>query len=484
MLIQRMMLGSRVQDKTTWDLGYTIADDAASKQIYVPLWNTDYTNTDKMVVDWGDGTSTKVTGPYSGDDLNPLFVHTYNAPGSYIVKMSASPETWSRTRVGQSGSTTYGYTTNLTTVYSAIPHIAGSHKASHDSSLNESKHMDVLFKNSTSLVNFPSDIFCNNTDAVTFSEIFSGCSSLSLTDDMLLFAGCSEAREFRDTFGGIKGGRINRGLFNDCTKASDFYMCFSGFAHSIQPVWFPNAYPTNDGLMQGLFQHTSAQNLTGCFSYSSVPNILGLFDGCNKLETLNSCFYGTTIGEFYVMEKPYDGQPVAYNWYNLFDDCVSLYDITGLFYNAVVPFAQFITPVDGPDIGPSSGGNIQNKWYYRAQAYPVARFANSPKLTYIEYSCGLKRTGDDTYPSGSFDVIILSTGLASPSSVPPHTIKGDAPRTAEPGFPWGANPTALSGKNNIALVVPPGSYTEQRIKKIQTTTVGQSFTNYTLVSER
>lgn len=47
MLIQRMMLGSRVQDKTTWDLGYTIADDAASKQIYVPLWNTDYTDTDK-----------------------------------------------------------------------------------------------------------------------------------------------------------------------------------------------------------------------------------------------------------------------------------------------------------------------------------------------------------------------------------------------------------------------------------------------------
>lgn len=54
MLIQRMMLGGgRVQDKTTWDLGYTIADDAASKQIYVPLWNTDYIDTDKMIVDWG-----------------------------------------------------------------------------------------------------------------------------------------------------------------------------------------------------------------------------------------------------------------------------------------------------------------------------------------------------------------------------------------------------------------------------------------------
>lgn len=48
-----MMPGSRVQDKTTWDLGYTIADDAASKQIYVPLWNTDYIDTDKMTVDWG-----------------------------------------------------------------------------------------------------------------------------------------------------------------------------------------------------------------------------------------------------------------------------------------------------------------------------------------------------------------------------------------------------------------------------------------------
>ena len=73
-----MMPDSRVQGKTIWDLGYTIADDAASKQIYVLLWNTDYTDTDKMIVDWGDGTFTTVTGPYSGDGLNPLFVHTYS----------------------------------------------------------------------------------------------------------------------------------------------------------------------------------------------------------------------------------------------------------------------------------------------------------------------------------------------------------------------------------------------------------------------
>lgn len=48
MLIQRMMLGG----------------------------STDYTDTDTMIVDWGDGTSTMVIG--SG--LNPLFVHTYNVP--------------------------------------------------------------------------------------------------------------------------------------------------------------------------------------------------------------------------------------------------------------------------------------------------------------------------------------------------------------------------------------------------------------------
>lgn len=477
MLIQRMMLGSRVQDKTTWDLGYTIADDAASKQIYVPLWNTDYINTDKMTVDWGDGTSTTVTGPYSGDDLNPLFVHTYNAPGSYVAKMSASPETWSRTKVGQSGSTTYGYTTNLTTVYNAIPHIAGSHKVSYVSPSLDFKHMDVLFKNSTSLVNIPSDIFCNNTDAVTFNETFGGCSALSLTDDMLLFAGCSEAVEFRDTFGGIKGGRINRGLFNDCTKASDFYLCFSGFHHSISPVWFPDDLPTEDGLMQGLFQHTSARDLTGCFSYSSIPNILGLFDGCDKLETLNSCFYGTTIGDFYKAKKPYDGQPTKYNWYNLFDDCVSLYDITGLFYNAVVPFDKFVLPIVGPD----DEDNIQDKWYYRAQAYPVARFANSPKLSFIEYSCGLKRTGDGTYPSGSFDVIILSDGNSALPGQITQTIEKDTFRTMVPGFPWGTNPTALSGSTNIALVIPSGSEMERRFNLMkQTTTL--VFTNYTLVS--
>lgn len=34
------------------------------------------TDTDKMTVDWGDGTSTMFIGP----GLNPLFVHTYNVP--------------------------------------------------------------------------------------------------------------------------------------------------------------------------------------------------------------------------------------------------------------------------------------------------------------------------------------------------------------------------------------------------------------------
>lgn len=461
MLIQRMMLGSRVQDKTTWDLGYTIADDAASKQIYVPLWNTDYTNTDRMTVDWGDGTSTKVTGPYSGDDLNPLFVHTYNAPGSYVAKMSASPETWSRTRIGQSGSTTYGYTTNLTTVYSAIPHIAGSHKASelsNDSSLANSKHMDVLFKNSISLVNIPSDIFSNNTDAVTFSETFGGCSALSLTDDMLLFAGCSEAVEFRDTFGGIKGGRINRGLFNDCTKASDFYLCFSGFLHSNNPEWFPNDLPTQDGLMQGLFQHTSARSLRGCFSYSSVPNILGLFDGCDKLETLNSCFYDTTIGEFYAFEKPYDGQPVKYNWYNLFDDCVNLVDITGLFLFAKVPSDTFMSP-DEID--------TENKWYYKAMAYPVLRFANSPNINYADNVSGLNLARETTPGRGTFDVIWLSTGPATFEQNANHPLQGEDMQAVPPGIAIhlvGSPVKTLSGENKAFIVVPSGSSMETHYK--------------------
>ena len=52
------------------------------------------TDTDTMIVDWGDGTCTMVIG--SG--LNPLFVRTYNAPVSCIAEMSASPETMSRIR--------------------------------------------------------------------------------------------------------------------------------------------------------------------------------------------------------------------------------------------------------------------------------------------------------------------------------------------------------------------------------------------------
>lgn len=40
----------------------------------MPGGSTDYTDTDTMIVDWGDGTYTMVIG--SG--LKPLFVHTCN----------------------------------------------------------------------------------------------------------------------------------------------------------------------------------------------------------------------------------------------------------------------------------------------------------------------------------------------------------------------------------------------------------------------
>lgn len=42
----------------------------------MPGGSTDYTDTDTMIVDWGDGTCTMAIG--SG--LNPLFARTYNVP--------------------------------------------------------------------------------------------------------------------------------------------------------------------------------------------------------------------------------------------------------------------------------------------------------------------------------------------------------------------------------------------------------------------
>lgn len=55
------------------------------------------TDTDTMIVDWGDGTCTMVIG--SG--LNPLFVRTYNVSVSRIVETSTSLETRSRTRISE-----------------------------------------------------------------------------------------------------------------------------------------------------------------------------------------------------------------------------------------------------------------------------------------------------------------------------------------------------------------------------------------------
>lgn len=55
------------------------------------------TDTDTMIVDWGDGTRTMIIG--SG--LNPLFVRTYNVHVSRIVETSTSLETRSRTRISE-----------------------------------------------------------------------------------------------------------------------------------------------------------------------------------------------------------------------------------------------------------------------------------------------------------------------------------------------------------------------------------------------
>lgn len=118
-------------------------------------------------------------------------------PRLYRVKIYALPATWSRTEVGQSVSN--GYTTNLTTIYNAMPAIRGAY-VTYSNSDATGKRMDNLFYGSSALTSIPSDLFSNNTDAETFNSTFHNCSSLSLTNDLLLFSGCSAVKEFRYTF--------------------------------------------------------------------------------------------------------------------------------------------------------------------------------------------------------------------------------------------------------------------------------------------
>jgi hypothetical protein len=318
--------------------------------------------------------------------------------------------------------------------------------------------MDNLFYGCSALTSIPSDLFSNNTDAETFNSTFHDCSSLSLTNDLLLFSGCSAAKEFRYTFCGVKGGVISTDFFADCVNATRFDCCFSGYTANQNPVWFPNAYPTSDGLMQGLFRNTSAESLMGTFAFSSVPNILGLFDGCSKLKNINSCFYSAAIGEFYAFEQLYDGQPVKYNWYNLFDDCVNLVDITGLFLFAKVPSRTFMSPNDI---------DIESKWYYKAMAYPVLRFANSPNINYADNVSGLNLAGETTPGRGTFDVIWLSTGPATFKQNANHPLQGDNMQTVPPGIAIhlaGSPVKTLSGSRNAFIVVPSGSSMETHYK--------------------
>lgn len=433
---QCMMVGEQTSaELEKWKLRFEVSGD--SKAIYVPLWTGNYLAADKMIVDWGDGNTTTVTGPYVqndyNDNINPKFSHTYNSVGEYDVTMSASSDTWSRTQIGPSGQdsssassdTFTGYKEYLEAVLNAMPSVMGANK--HFLSDTSGKHMDYTFFGCKRLDYISDDIFSKNTDSISFNYTFCGCSNFSLYNEARAltfspFAGCSDVVEFNYTFSGIQDTEgVSSSLFEDCVKAEYFNGTFSDITptgSSWNVVIWPPQY-------EGLFEHTSAKELVDTFAGSKIHDISRMFVGCNKLESLVGCFQGATIGSFYTpYQKIYDGQPTAYNWYDLFDDCVNLKDITKLFYYASIPTGRFAEPpIVTPDpFNPDSTTDVSSTWEYKSQAYPVARFANSPNLAGVDYAFSFYKANDDTKTGYTFDVVWFNSEV---SAFPDQNYKGD-----------------------------------------------------------
>lgn len=438
---QNMMVGHQntSAELEKWNLRFVVSGDP--KAIYVPLWTGNYLSNDKMIVDWGDGTTTTVTGPYVqndyNDNINPKFSHTYDSSGEYYVTMSASSDTWSRTEIGPSGQdsssstsdTFTGYKEYLTRVDTAIPHVMGANK--HFLSDTSGKHMDYTFHGCKQLTYISDDIFSKNTDCTSFDYTFYGCSIFSLYNEILgrafsPFEGCSDAKTFNYTFAGIRNTKgVTSSLFKDCVKAEDFIGTFSEIVPE-DSSWDIPAWPP---AFEGLFEHTSAKKLEETFAGSKIPNISRMFVGCNKLESLFGCFQGATIGDFYNgSQKQYDGRPTAYNWYDLFDDCVALKDITRLFDMAYLPTGTFVTPAPsgpGPILLGATGSSSSSttSWEYKSQAYPVARFANSPNLAGVDEALSFFKKGDDTRTGYTFDVVWFNSEV---SEFPDQKYHGDS----------------------------------------------------------
>ncbi len=184
-----------------------------------------------------------------------------------------------------------------------------------------------LFRNCTSLETVHKGLFDNCTSATDFSSCFQHCTSLTAIPEGL-FANCT-ATTFNACFKGCTSlTAIPEGLFANCTAATGFNGCF----------WYCTGLTT---IPEGLFANcTAAKTFNTCFadctSLTAIPD--GLFANCTAVTDFRSCF---SVCSSLTGETPYtmvDGKKVklwdrspengfsAVDGEKCFDGCTGLSD--------------------------------------------------------------------------------------------------------------------------------------------------------------
>lgn len=162
--------------------------------------------TEGSVVDWGDGTSFKLTAYMLRDNGTIYHTYRYTSDTPRIVTIDGVID-----RTGKRNDSPFD-TDALTSVRS-LGEVRGKTHG--------------LFYRCDNLMAISEGLFANCSAVTSFAECFYGCLGLTAIPEWL-FANCSGVTDFNNCFNGCTGlTAIPAGLFDHCTAVTDFSVCFA-----------------------------------------------------------------------------------------------------------------------------------------------------------------------------------------------------------------------------------------------------------------
>ena len=167
------------------------------------------------------------------------------------------------------------------------------------------------FSGCISLKEAPARLFAGCSNVTTFFRLFWGCKSLT-TVAPDIFEGCTSAENFGQVFTNSGITAVPENLFAGCTSADAFTFLFSGCT---------NLTSVPAGIFSGLTTVTSvASAFSGCSSLTSIPE--GIFSGLPSLTNIsgvfNNCTGLTSVPDVFA------GLSTVTNISNIFSGCTRL----------------------------------------------------------------------------------------------------------------------------------------------------------------